>query len=106
VYAVLHQLVRALQQLGGEDDDRGGAVAHLLVLHLRELHEDARRRVLDLELVENRRAVVRDRHLAQVVDEHLVETDRAERRLDHVGHRERRRHVLRAHLSTRDALAV
>ena len=105
VYAVLHQLVRALQQLGGEDDDRGGAVAHLLVLHLRELHEDARRRVLDLELVEDRRAVVRDRHLAQVVDEHLVETDRAERRLDDVRHRERRRHVLRPHVLPRRALA-
>jgi len=31
---VLDELVGALEQLGGEDDDRRRAVAHLLVLHL------------------------------------------------------------------------
>ena len=35
-----HELVGALEQLGGDDDDRGGAVAHLLVLQLRQLHQD------------------------------------------------------------------
>jgi hypothetical protein len=35
-----HQLVGPLQQLCGHDDDRGGAVAHLLVLQLRKLHQD------------------------------------------------------------------
>jgi len=54
--------------------------------------------VLHLELREDGRAVVGDGDLAKVIDEHLVEPDRAERRLDHVGHRQRRRHVLRAHL--------
>lgn len=37
VYLVLDQLVGALQQLRSEDDDRGGAVAHLCVLQLSQL---------------------------------------------------------------------
>ena len=82
---------------GGEDDDRGRAVASSSVLHLAQLHEDARGRVLDLELREDGRAVVGDRHLAEVVDEHLVEANRAQRRLDDVGDGERGGHILRAH---------
>ena len=126
--------VTNLDQLGGQDDDRCGAVANLLVLQVRELDENLgpRRceasaegqseirvsprklftnahlqqshrqhnctlrgklwctnpagRVLDIELSENRGAVVGDDHLAGVVDEHLIEADRTERRLDNVGH--------------------
>jgi len=34
------ELVCAAEQLRGEDDDRGGAVAHLLVLQLREANQN------------------------------------------------------------------
>jgi len=36
------ELGAALQELGGEDDGRGGAVADLLVLELGEVDEDLR----------------------------------------------------------------
>jgi hypothetical protein len=37
---VSHEVVRALQELAGEDDDGRGPVANLAVLELRELDED------------------------------------------------------------------
>jgi hypothetical protein len=41
--------------------------------------------VRDVEQREDSGAVVGDGHVADVVDEHLVETDGAERRLENVG---------------------
>ena len=43
--------------------------------------------VLDLEQLQDRRAVVGDGHVTDVVDEHLVQTDGAEGGLDDVRHR-------------------
>jgi hypothetical protein len=48
VYAVLHELVAAAEQLGGDEDDGRGAVADLLVLLLSEVDEDLAGRVLDV----------------------------------------------------------
>ena len=78
VQLVLDELVGLLQQLRGQDDHRGGAVAHLLVL--RELHDDLGGGVLDVELLEDGGAVVGD-----VADQHLVESGGAQRVLDDVG---------------------
>ena len=75
---VLDQLVGALEQLRGHDHDRGGAVAHLLVLNLGQLHKHTRRRVLHLEVGQDGGAIVGDGDLAEVIHEHLVQTDRAE----------------------------
>ena len=46
VQLLLDELVGALQQLRGDDHHGGRAVAHLLVLQLRQLHDHLRRRVL------------------------------------------------------------
>lgn len=35
-----HKLVRAFQELGGDDDHRGGPVANLRVLEFSQLYED------------------------------------------------------------------
>ncbi|KAI3475615.1 hypothetical protein L1887_62957 [Cichorium endivia] len=103
---VLDQLVGATEELGGDDDDRGGAVADLLVLLLCELDEDAACGLVDLEEREDGGAVVGDGDVANVVDEHLVEADGAERRLDDVGDGLGGKHVLVADLCARETLAA
>jgi hypothetical protein len=95
VHLLPHELVRSSEELGSDDDDRGRAVAHLAVLQVRELHHHLRRRVLHVELLQNRCAIVRDRHVAELVNEHLVEANRAERRLDDVRQRQARRNCAR-----------
>lgn len=63
VNLVLDKVVRALEELGGDEDDRRRAVADFLVLLLGELNEDPARGVLDLDQVQDCRAVVRDGHV-------------------------------------------
>lgn len=60
VYTVLHQLVSATEQLCGDEDDGGSAVANLLVLLLCEVDEDLAGRVIDIEELEDRGSVVGD----------------------------------------------
>jgi hypothetical protein len=103
---VLHELVRPPQQLGRYYDDRGCAIADFLVLLLGEVDEDLARGVLDVEQREDGRAVVGHRHVADVVDHHLVETRRPERRLDDIGDCLRREHVLVANVLSADFLAA
>lgn len=55
---VFDEVVRALEELGGDEDDRSRAVSDLLVLLLGELDEDPARGVLDLDQVQDRRSVV------------------------------------------------
>ena len=74
VNLVLHQLVGSLQELSGEDDNGGGSVTDFTVLDLGELAEDLGCGVGDLELLEDSGAIVGDGDIADVVDEHLVET--------------------------------
>jgi hypothetical protein len=60
VYFRFHQLVRPTEKLSGYDDDRGRAVANLLVLLLREVDKDPSRRILYGEKGENRGTVIGD----------------------------------------------
>src|SRR5213596_763654 len=66
----------------------------LVVLRLRDFDEHLRGRVLDLDLLEDRDPVVRDRHVAEGVDEHLVHALRSQGRLDRVCDRARRGDVV------------
>lgn len=63
---VLDEIVRALEELGGDEDDRGGSVSDLLVLLLSELNEDTASGVVDFDEVEDRGAIVRDRNVLRV----------------------------------------
>mmetsp|Transcript_29000 Transcript_29000/g.85014 ORF Transcript_29000/g.85014 Transcript_29000/m.85014 type:complete len:566 (-) Transcript_29000:99-1796(-) len=80
VHTLVEELLGLDQQLAGDDDHEIGAVAHLLLLHLGGEHEQPRRRVLHLELLENRRRVRCDKEFLEVVDHHLVHAIGAERR--------------------------
>jgi len=84
VNLVLDQVVGSLEELSGKDDNGGGTVTDLTVLDLGELHEDLSGGVSDLELLQDSGAIVSDGHIADVVDEHLVETLRSERALNDV----------------------
>mmetsp|Transcript_7514 Transcript_7514/g.21450 ORF Transcript_7514/g.21450 Transcript_7514/m.21450 type:complete len:226 (+) Transcript_7514:1107-1784(+) len=87
VNVVLDQLVRTLQQLGCDDDDGRRAIADLAVLEVGQLDQNLRRRMLDLELFEDRSAVVGNGHVADVVHEHLVQALRPKRGLQDVRQR-------------------
>ncbi len=86
---LVEERLGALQHLAGEHDRGRGAIAALLVLGLGDLHQHLRGRMLDVDLLEDRDAIVRDRDVAHRVDEHLVHPARAERRADGVGDRAR-----------------
>src|SRR3989441_1279223 len=83
---LLDEALRFLEKLPGQDDGARRAVADLVVLGLRDLDQHLGRRVLNLDLLQDRDPVVRDRHVAEGVHEHLVHAFRAEGRLDRVGH--------------------
>jgi hypothetical protein len=66
------------EKFAGDDDRRGRAVAHFVFLGLGDFDNHVRGGVLDVHLVEDGDAVVRDDDTAGVVDEHLVHPFRTE----------------------------
>ena len=72
------KLLGAFEELGGEDDDGGGTVTNLVVLLVGNLAQELRRRVLDIEQLQNCGAVIGNSGLASLVDQHFVQTDWAE----------------------------
>ena len=63
-------------------------------------------RVFDFQKFEDGGSVVGDGDITDVVDQHLVETDGSERRLDDVGDGLRRQNVLRSNVATGATLAL
>ena len=63
VHLLVHELLRLTEELPGEDDDGRRAVADFVILRLADVDEDARGGVVDVDGLEDRRAVVRDRHV-------------------------------------------
>jgi hypothetical protein len=57
----------------GRTNDTGRAVSNLIVLRLADLHEQLGNLVLNLHLLQNRRAIVRDGDVAVGWDEDFVE---------------------------------
>src|SRR5713226_6339047 len=81
---LLDEVFRSLEQLSREDHGGRRAVARFLVLGLRDFDEHLRGRMLDVNLLEDRHAIVRDDDVSQAVDEHLVHAARAEGRANRI----------------------
>src|SRR6266571_5075720 len=87
VDVLVDQVFGLLEQLPRQDDGRRGAVAGFLVLGLRDLDEHLRRGVLNVDLLENRDAIVRDDDIPEAVHEHLVHSAGAQGRADRISNR-------------------
>mmetsp|Transcript_49405 Transcript_49405/g.105164 ORF Transcript_49405/g.105164 Transcript_49405/m.105164 type:complete len:570 (-) Transcript_49405:67-1776(-) len=106
VDVVLDKLVRSLQKLRSHDDHGRGAVANFSVLQVRQLYQDLRSGMLNLQLLENRGSIVGDGHIANVIDQHLVESLRAQRALQDVRKRHHGRDVCSPDIGAALALAL
>ena len=83
---LVHQLLRLAQQLARKHADGRRPVADFFVRGVRDVHEHLCRRVVEVDPLQDRRAVVRDLHVLRVAhaQEDLVHPLRTERRLNHV----------------------
>ncbi len=86
VDVLLQKLLSLLQQSASQHHGGGCAVAGLLLLGLRYLHQQFGDGVLDVHLVQDRCAVVGDGDVAEGVNEHLVHALRAERGSHNLGY--------------------
>lgn len=93
------------QKLGRQDYHGRSSIADLLVLQLGQLYKHFRRRVLNVELLQNCGAVVSDSDLACLVYQHLIQAQRSQGRLHDISHGTSSRDILRAHVLTCGALA-
>src|SRR2546422_295264 len=91
---LVDQVLGLLEQLPGQDDGGRRAVAGLLVLGLRDLDEHLRRGVLNVDLLENRDAVVGDDDVPEAVHKHLVHSAGAQGRANRIRNRLRGRDVV------------
>ncbi len=69
---LIQKALGLLEQLSGQDHCGGGAVSHLSILGLGDLHHHLGCGVLYVHLLKNSDAVVGYDHIAQGVDHHLV----------------------------------
>ncbi len=70
------------QERAGKHRGRSGSVTYLGVLSFGDSYEHARGGVVRLDLIKDRAAVVRDGDVAELIDQHAVETFGTERTLD------------------------
>src|SRR3989449_1693555 len=78
VDVLVDEVLRLLEQLPCQDHGRRGSVAGFLVLGLRNLDEHLRGGVFDVNLLEDRDAIVRDDDISEAVYEPLVHAARAQ----------------------------
>jgi hypothetical protein len=82
---VLNEFISSLEELSGQDDDRGGTITDFSILDLGELDKNFGSWMCDLQLLQDCGAIVGDRDVTDIVDEHLIEALRTKRGLDDVG---------------------
>jgi len=85
VDVLVEQVLGFREEFARDDDRRRGAVPDLVFLGLGDFDDHVGRGVLDVHLVQDGDAVVRDDDAARRVDEHLVHPFRAERRPNRFG---------------------
>jgi len=86
--AVLHKALGLFEELGGEEHDRGGAVADFVVLRHGDIDQSARRGVDDVEQVDDGAAIVGDGHSAAIlIVDQFITSAWAQRRADDLGDR-------------------
>ncbi len=90
---MLDQLITPFEQFGGNKDHRSRTVTDLLVLELSKIDQETSGRVFYFELGQDCGSIVGDCDVADVIDEHFVETDGAQGRLDNVGDCDCCRHI-------------
>lgn len=86
VEVVPHERLGQDEHLAGQDDDRRGTVADLLVLGPAQLDHGLGRRLADVDLAEDAVAVVGDDDAAHGIEEHLEHRARTEGGPDDVGY--------------------
>src|SRR5712692_9220814 len=84
---LVDEVLRLLEQLPRQDDGGRGAVAGFLVLGLRDLDEHLRRGVFDINLLEDRDAIVGDDDVPEAVHEHLIHSAGAQGRAHRIRNR-------------------
>ena len=78
VDVLLNQILASLEQFSGKNHSRRRAVIAMLFLSFGHFNDHFRRRMLNVHLLENGRAVVRDDNIAHGINEHLVHTFRSQ----------------------------
>ena len=102
----LDQLIGILQQFGSDDHlntsvrlmitqnenvctlctyNRGGSISDFIILQLGQIDQHLGSRMFDLQQTQDGRAIVGDCHISDVIDQHLVQSDRTEAGLDYIG---------------------
>jgi hypothetical protein len=79
VATLLDKLVSLTEKLSGNDDDRGGTITDLLILEIREFHEDLGGGVGNVKVLKDSSTIVSDGHITKIINKHLISTTRAER---------------------------
>ena len=100
VNVVLDQLVTSSEELSSKDNNGGRSITDLSVLNLGKLNQDFGGWMSDLQLLKNCGAIVGDGNIANIVDEHLIETLWTERGLNDVGEGEDSHDVLSSNILT------
>ena len=85
VNLIFDQIIGSFQKFGGQDHNRCSTVTNLAILNLGKLNENFCGRVCHFKLLENSGAIVRDSHITDVIDEHLIKALRTERGLHYIG---------------------
>lgn len=87
-----------LQEFSGKDDNRSGAITDLVVLMLGEFNQNSCGRVLHLQLFEDRRTVIGNRHITDLVHHHFIEAFGAQGALNDVCKGHTRSHYIKSKL--------
>ena len=106
VDVLLEEVLGVAEELAGDRDGCRCAVARLVLLCFRDLDDHRRCRVVDVHLLEDRDAVVRDGDVPHRGDEHLVHALGPQRRSYRFGDRLRRRNIVRLGVAVLHSLGV
>mmetsp|Transcript_25773 Transcript_25773/g.42095 ORF Transcript_25773/g.42095 Transcript_25773/m.42095 type:complete len:213 (-) Transcript_25773:41-679(-) len=103
---LLNQGSGTLQKFSGNNSHRGSTVTNLLILEIGQLDQDFGAWMLQIQTLENGCAIVGDNDIANIIDQHLVQTQWTQRRFDNIRDGHTRRHILAAYIQAGDTRSV